>query len=161
MNTIFSRIRAGQLVERLETNRARKGGTVFPVAVPDVPNHGAGGMIVGASTIISDLTAARQAFESARSMIESSLDSLVAISPQGMITDVNEATVKVTGIPRGELIGTAFSECFTEPGKANAIYQLVFAQGMAVDSSRTARRSARRAGQARPGHAGRPGRGRW
>jgi PAS domain-containing protein len=76
---------------------------------------------------------ARQAFESARSMIESSLDSLVSISPEGKITDVNEATVKVTGVPRANLIGTAFSECFTEPEKGNAIYQLVFDQGMAVD----------------------------
>jgi PAS domain-containing protein len=32
-------------------------------------------------------------------MIESSLDSLVAISPEGLITDANEATVKATGIP--------------------------------------------------------------
>ena len=53
-----------------------------------------------------DVTEARQAFEAARSMIESSLDSLVAISPQGLITDVNEALVKATGIPRQELIGT-------------------------------------------------------
>jgi PAS domain S-box-containing protein len=86
-----------------------------------------------------DVTEARQAFESARSMIESSLDSLVAISPEGMITDVNEATVKVTGISREELIGTAFSEYFTEPDKANEIYQLVFDQGMAVDYPLTMR----------------------
>jgi PAS domain S-box-containing protein len=66
-------------------------------------------------------------------MIESSLDALVAISPEGMITDVNEATVKVTGIPRGQLIGTAFSDCFTEPENAEKIYQLVFSEGMAVD----------------------------
>ena len=49
-----------------------------------------------------------EAFEAARAMIESSLDSLVAISPEGMITDVNQATAKVTGIPREELIGTSF-----------------------------------------------------
>jgi diguanylate cyclase (GGDEF)-like protein/PAS domain S-box-containing protein len=72
-------------------------------------------------------------------MIESSLDSLVAISPQGMITDANEATVKVTGIPRVELIGTAFSQCFTEPAKAERIYQLVFTEGMAVDYPLTMR----------------------
>jgi PAS domain-containing protein len=42
-------------------------------------------------------------------MIESNLGSLVAISPDGRITDVNEATVKVTGILHEELIGTAFS----------------------------------------------------
>jgi PAS domain S-box-containing protein len=72
-------------------------------------------------------------------MIESSLDALVAISPEGKITDANEATVKVTGIPRAELIGTAFSDCFTDPEKANAIYQLVFAQGMALDYPLTMR----------------------
>jgi PAS domain S-box-containing protein len=42
-------------------------------------------------------------------MIESSLDSLVAISPDGRITNVNEATIKATGILHEELIGTAFS----------------------------------------------------
>jgi PAS domain S-box-containing protein len=89
-----------------------------------------------------DVTSAKQAFEAARSMIESSLDSLVAISPEGMITDVNEATVKITGIPRDQLIGTAFSDCFTEPEKANRIYQLVFAEGMAVDYALTMRHRA-------------------
>ena len=35
----------------------------------------------------------------ARSLIEASLDPLVTISPQGKITDVNEASIKATGIP--------------------------------------------------------------
>ena len=64
-------------------------------------------------------------------MIEASQDSLVAISPEGRITDANQATVKVTGIPREELIGMLFSDCFTDPQKANEIYEKVFAQGMA------------------------------
>jgi PAS domain S-box-containing protein len=72
-------------------------------------------------------------------MIEASLDSLVAISPEGKITDVNEATVKATGVSRDQLIGTAFSDYFTEAEKANEIYQRVFAQGMAVDYPLTLR----------------------
>jgi len=72
-------------------------------------------------------------------MIESSLDSLVAISPEGMITDVNQATVKLTGIPREKLIGASFCDYFTDPAKANAIYQLVLAKGMAVDYPLTMR----------------------
>ncbi|HEY5247825.1 MAG TPA: response regulator, partial [Dermatophilaceae bacterium] len=60
----------------------------------------------------------RQASDASRGMIESSLDSLVAISPEGLITDANEATVKVTGVPREELIGTAFTDCFTDPEEA-------------------------------------------
>ena len=34
---------------------------------------------------------------------------------------------EMTGIPREELVGTSFSDCFTDPAKANAIYQLVLA----------------------------------
>jgi PAS domain S-box-containing protein len=99
----------------------------------------AGGKVLGVFAAARDVTEARQAFEAARSMIESSLDSLVAISPQGLITDANEALVKATGVPRQELIGTAFSDCFTEPEKAEKIYQLVFAEGMAVDYPLTLR----------------------
>ena len=139
MTTILAKIRAGQAVERLETTRLRKDGTAFTVSLTVSPIHDPNGAIVGASTITRDVTKQRQAFEAARSMIESSLDSLVSISPEGMITDVNEATVKVTGIPREELIGTAFSDYFTEPEKANEIYQRVFAEGMAVDYPLTMR----------------------
>jgi PAS domain S-box-containing protein len=139
MNTIMARIKAGQHVEHLETTRVRKDGTAFPVSVTVSPIRDRHGVIVGASTIARDVTEARQAFESARSMIESSLDSLVAISPDGMITDVNEATVKVTGIPRGELIGTSVSDYVTEPDKANDGYQLVFDQGSVTDYPLTLR----------------------
>jgi len=52
-----------------------------------------GGKVLGVFAAARDGTEARQAFEAARSMIESSLDALVAISPQGLITDANEATV--------------------------------------------------------------------
>jgi PAS domain S-box len=99
----------------------------------------AAGKVLGVFAAARDVTEARQAFEAARSMIESSLDSLVAISPEGLITDANEALVKATGIPRQELIGTTFSDCFTEPEKAEKIYQLVFAEGMAVDYPLTLR----------------------
>ncbi|WP_051973797.1 bifunctional diguanylate cyclase/phosphodiesterase [Cryobacterium sp. MLB-32] len=99
----------------------------------------ASGNVLAVFAAARDVTALRRAFESARSMIESSLDSLVAISPEGLITDANEATVQATGIPRVELIGTTFSDCFTEPEKAEAIYQLVFEKGMAVDYPLTMR----------------------
>ena len=136
---IIAKVTAGEPVENFETIRVRKDGSVFPVSVTVSPIRDAGGAIVGVSAIARDLTEQQKTAGAARSMIESSLDSLVAISPEGMITDVNEATVKVTGIPREELIGTAFSDCFSEPEKANRIYQLVFAEGMAVDYPLTMR----------------------
>jgi len=57
-----------------------------------------------------------------RSLIESSLDSLVAIAPDGAITDVNKATELVTGRSREQLVGTDFSNYFTDPEYARAGY---------------------------------------
>jgi PAS domain S-box-containing protein len=68
-----------------------------------------------------------------RSLIEASLDPLVTISMAGKITDVNQATEQVTGRNRAELIGTDFSDYFTEPEKAKAGYQQVFAKGFVTD----------------------------
>jgi PAS domain S-box-containing protein len=74
-----------------------------------------------------------------RSLIEASLDPLVTISPDGKITDVNEATVKVTGVPRDELVGTDFSDYFTEAPKAREGYRQVFAKGFVTDYPLTIR----------------------
>jgi PAS domain S-box-containing protein len=70
-----------------------------------------------------------------RSLIEVSLDPLVTIGPEGKITDVNNATEKITGYSRDELIGTDFSVYFTEPEKARKGYQHVFNEGMVRDYS--------------------------
>ena len=139
MTAILNKIRDDQRLESYETVRVRKDGTTIPVSLTVSPIHDADGVVVGASAIARDVTEQKEAFEAARSMIESSLDSLVAISPDGMITDANEATTKVTGVARERLIGTAFSEYFTDPDKASAIYQLVFDEGMAVDYPLTMR----------------------
>ena len=69
----------------------------------------------------------------ARSLIEASLDPLVTISPEGKITDVNEASVKVTGVLREKLIGTDFSDYFTEPEKAREGYKKVFEKEFVSD----------------------------
>jgi PAS domain S-box-containing protein len=68
-----------------------------------------------------------------RSLIEASLDPLVTIGPDGKITDVNGATELVTGYSRKELIGTDFSDYFTEPEKARAGYKQVFIDGEVRD----------------------------
>ena len=77
--------------------------------------------------------ALRKASHYTRSLIEASVDPLVTISREGKITDVNEATEKVTGVSRQRLIGTDFSNYFTEPEKAREGYEMVFAQGAVHD----------------------------
>jgi len=64
-----------------------------------------------------------------RSLIEASLDPFVTISPEGKITDVNDAAIKVIGLPRDRFIGTDFSEYFTEPEVAQKGYQEAINEG--------------------------------
>ena len=68
------------------------------------------------------------------SLIEASHDPLFAISTEGKITDMNNASVKVTGITRPKLIGTDFFDYFTEPQMAREVYQKVFENGFIADS---------------------------
>jgi len=75
----------------------------------------------------------------ASSLIEASLDPLVTISVEGKITDLNQATVKVTGIARKNLIGTDFKDYFTEPEKAREVYREVFSKGFVTNYPLTIR----------------------
>jgi len=68
-----------------------------------------------------------------RSLLEASLDPLVTISKEGKITDVIKATEDVTGCSREELIGSDFSEYFTEPEQARTGYHEVFTEGFVKD----------------------------
>jgi PAS domain S-box-containing protein len=74
-----------------------------------------------------------------RSLIEASLDPLITISAKGKIMDMNEALANITGITREKLTGTDFLDYFTEPQKARAVYQEVFANGSVTDSPLTLR----------------------
>ncbi|WP_396192240.1 ATP-binding protein [Flavobacterium sp.] len=69
----------------------------------------------------------------ARSLIEASLDPLFTINIDGEITDMNQATVNITGVTRDKLIGTNFYIYFTDPQKAKAVCKVVFEKGFITD----------------------------
>ena len=58
---------------------------------------------------------------------------MVPIRPPGKIPARNDGSVKATGVPREKLIGTDFSNYFTEPEKAREGYQQVFDKGFVTD----------------------------
>jgi PAS domain S-box-containing protein len=91
------------------------------------------GTVLGIFAAARDVTLQKQASQYARSLIEASPDPLVTISPEGTITDVNEASVEATGVPRERLIGTDFCDYFTDPDAARAGYRKVFADGLVRD----------------------------
>jgi PAS domain S-box-containing protein len=143
---LLARIRRGEHVGHFDTLRARKDGTTIAVSLTLSPILDDRGVPAGASCISRDVTARRRIDEDlkaagqyARSLIEASLDPLVTISADGKITDVNEAAVQVTGVPRDKLIGTDFSDYFTEPARAREGYQQVFSRGFVADYPLTIR----------------------
>jgi PAS domain S-box-containing protein len=89
--------------------------------------------------LYSDVNAQKLLSKYSLSLIEASHDPLFAISPEGKITDMNNASVKVIGIPRGKLTGTDFFNYFTNPQMARKVYQEGFAKGSVADSPLTLR----------------------
>ncbi len=83
--------------------------------------------------LISDVTAQKLLAKYSLSLIEASHDPLFAIGTDGKITDMNNASIKVTGVSRRKLIGSDFHDYFTEPEKARAVYLQIFDKGFVVD----------------------------
>ncbi|MDN3654388.1 ATP-binding protein [Ferruginibacter paludis] len=75
----------------------------------------------------------------ARSLIEASQDPLFTISTNGKITDMNNASVNITGASRELLTGSNFFDYFTEPEKAREAYERTFAVGFVADYPLTIR----------------------
>lgn len=91
------------------------------------------GNVMGVVIVARDVTAQKLLSNYSLSLIEASRDPLFTISTEGKITDLNEATVRVTGESRENIIGNDFIDFFTEPEKAREVYQLVFEKGFVVD----------------------------
>ena len=94
--------------------------------------------IAGAINLMMDTLTQRQktikqAADYSRSLLEASVDPFVTISADGKITDVNEASVKATGVAREALIGTDFACYFTDPDRAREGYQRVFSKSFVTD----------------------------
>ncbi len=68
-----------------------------------------------------------------RSLIEASLDPLITINTEGVITDMNEAFANITGETREQLLGSDFTNHFTDPEQAREIYEEVFAKGFVTN----------------------------
>lgn len=67
------------------------------------------------------------------SLIEAIHDPLFVINPEGIITDLNNASLKITEtLSRDNLIGAYFFDYFTDIDKAQEVCKQVFAKGMVI-----------------------------
>jgi PAS domain S-box-containing protein len=79
-----------------------------------------------------------------RGLIESSVDGLITVDPEGFITDVNEQMCRMTGYNRDELIGSPFKGYFTEPDRADVGVKRTLAEGVVTNYELTLKTKAGR-----------------
>ena len=125
-----------------ELTYIRKDGSRFPAIVSVTALRDAQRAIIGYLLIGTDNTA-RKEVEAAqamldqqlrdqqfytRSLIESNIDALMMTDPQGVISDVNQQMMTLTGCTREELIGAPSKQFFTDPELADAAIQRVLTE---------------------------------
>ncbi len=125
-----------------ELTYIRKDGSRFPAIVSVTALRDAQEIIIGYLLIGTDNTArkrveAEQALLDqqlrdqqfyTRSLIESSIDALMTTNPQGIITDVNQQMLALTGRTREALIGAPCRDFFTDPARADVAILRVLAE---------------------------------
>ncbi len=114
-----------------------KDGSRLPAVVSVTALRDASNTIIGYLLIGTDNTARKQVEVQqrlrdqqfyTRSLIESIVDALITTDPAGVISDVNEQTVALTGRSRIELIGTPFKQYFTDPLRAQQCIDRVLSE---------------------------------
>jgi PAS domain S-box-containing protein len=68
-----------------------------------------------------------------RSLIEAALDPMITINFDGIITDMNEALSRITGLTKEKISGSFFFNYFTNPEIAAEVCKDVFREGSVVD----------------------------
>ena len=136
-----------------ELTYIRKDGSRFPAIVSVTALRDAQENIIGYLLIGTDNTARKQV-EAAqalldqrlrdqqfytRSLIESNIDALMTTDPQGIISDVNQQMIALTGRTRDELIGAPCKNFFTDPVRADAAIKRVLTENKVSNYELTVR----------------------
>lgn len=117
-------------------HRRRKNGQQFTARVVITPRLDASRKAIGFLLISKDISDEIRLTEEVkatqfytRSLIESNIDALMTTDPLGIVSDVNQQMVDLTGFTRDELIGTPFKNFFTDPVRAEEGIHQVLREG--------------------------------
>jgi len=136
-----------------ELTYIRKDGSRFPAVVSvtalrDAQENIIGYLLIGTdNTVRKQIEADRALLDQrlrdqqfyTRSLIESNIDALMTTDPRGIITDVNQQMITLTGRTRDELIGAPCKNFFTDPARADAAIKLALTESRVNDYELTVR----------------------
>jgi len=136
-----------------ELTYVRKDGSRFPAIVSVTALRDVRDSIIGYLLIGTDNTARKEVEATqtlldqrlrdqqfyTRSLIESNIDALMMTDPQGVISDVNQQMIALTGRTRDELIGAPCRNFFTDPASADAAITRVLTENKVSNYELTVR----------------------
>jgi PAS domain S-box-containing protein len=136
-----------------ELTYIRQDGSRFPAivsvtALRDAQDSIIGYLLIGTdNTVRKQVEAAQELLDQrlrdqqfyTRSLIESNIDALMMTDPQGIISDVNQQMIELTGRSRDELIGAPCKTFFTDPSRADAAIKRVLAENHVTNYELTVR----------------------
>ncbi|WP_104126961.1 response regulator [Cryobacterium sp. Y57] len=136
-----------------ELTTIRRDGSRFPTTVSVTALRDGDAEIIGYLLISTDNTSRNQASMAqslldqrlrdqqfyTRSLIESNIDALMMTDTRGVISDVNQQMIKLTGRTRDELIGAPCRNFFTDPCRADAAIKRALTESKVSDYELTVR----------------------
>ena len=109
---LLEHIGRGESIERHETVRMKKDGSLVHVSLAVTPIRDAAGAIIGASTIVTDMTDLKRVEESLREselkfrkIASAAQDAVILIDNGGMVEFWNDAAAKMFGFSSDEMAG--------------------------------------------------------
>jgi two-component system CheB/CheR fusion protein len=120
--TTMTRLRRGETIQQLETERVRKDGQRLPVAVTVSPVRDSSGKVVSASVIARDISEAKRVEQQLRdreellqAILDTAMDAIITIGQGGIIQSVNRTTERMFGYTAAEMIGQNVTMLMASP----------------------------------------------